>query len=193
MLRRWIGELAAFLNEPAELAENADAETVEGSFASLVGRAALRRQVLVLVDALDQFEQTPRGRFLTWLPTLWPANARLFARAIPSALMFAALNEQDLLCRVFGDCRWGDPIDREVGDLVGSAGPLRPDQKLFTYLRYNAELTREGLDALACRDIEPASVQQLDSIDSIPDLRRVGKKVAESKVLERHFEGFMPS
>ena len=27
------------------------------------------------------------------------------ANSIPSALMFAALNEQDLLCRLFGDCR----------------------------------------------------------------------------------------
>jgi hypothetical protein len=120
-------------------------------------------------------------------------NLLFNATTVPAALMFAALNEQDLLCRVFGDCRAGDPIDREVGDLIGSAGPLRPEQKLFTYLRYNAELTREGLDALGCRDIEPASVQQLDSIDSISDLRRVGKKVAETKVLERHFEGFLPS
>ncbi|HEX6913578.1 MAG TPA: patatin-like phospholipase family protein, partial [Longimicrobium sp.] len=30
------------------------------------------------------------------------------AGSIPSALMFAASNEQDLLCRVFGDCRAGD-------------------------------------------------------------------------------------
>jgi len=119
-------------------------------------------------------------------------NLLFNATTIPSALMFAALNEQDLLCRVFGDCRAGDPIDREVGDLIGSAGPLQHGQKLFTYLRYNAELTREGLDALGCRDIKPEAVQQLDSIDGIPDLRRVGKEVAETKVLERHFEGFMP-
>jgi hypothetical protein len=119
-------------------------------------------------------------------------NLLFNATTIPSALMFAALNEQDLLCRVFGDCRAGDAIDREVGDLIGSAGPLRPEQKLFTYLRYNAELTREGLDALGCRDIAPDSVQRLDSTDGIPDLRRVGKRVAETKVLERHFEGFMP-
>jgi hypothetical protein len=33
------------------------------------------------------------------------------------------------------------------------------------------------------------SVQKLDSIDSIPDLRSVGKSVAEAAVLERHFEG----
>ena len=83
MLRRWIGELADFLKETAELAEDADAEAVERSFASLLGRAALRRRVLVLVDAFDQFEQTPRGQFLTWLPALWPVNARLFATTIP--------------------------------------------------------------------------------------------------------------
>jgi uncharacterized protein len=119
-------------------------------------------------------------------------NLLFNATTIPSALMFAALNEQDLLCRVFGNCRAGDAIDRELGDLADSAGPLQPEQKLFTYLRYNAELTREGLDKLGCRDIEPKTVQRLDSIDSIPDLRRVGKKVAETKVLERHFEWFMP-
>jgi hypothetical protein len=120
-------------------------------------------------------------------------NLLFNATAIPSALMFAALNEQDLLCRVFGDCRAGDPIDREIGDLVGSAGPLQPGQKLFTYLRYNAELTREGLDMLGCRDIKPETVQQMDSVDGIPELRTVGKKVAETKVREEHFAGFMPS
>ena len=112
------------------------------------------------------------------------------ATTIPSALMFAALNEQDLLCRVFGDCRAGDPIDREVGDLIGSAGPLGPNQKLFTYLRYNAELTRDGLDALGCRDIEPETVQRLDSVEGIPELRRVGEQVATTKVLPAHFSGF---
>jgi hypothetical protein len=59
-------------------------------------------------------------------------NLLFNATTIPSALMFAALNEQDLLCRVFGDCRAGEALDREVGDLIGSAGPLRRDQKLFT-------------------------------------------------------------
>jgi hypothetical protein len=120
-------------------------------------------------------------------------NLLFNAMAIPSALMFAALNEQDLLCRVFGDCRAGDPIDREVGDLIGTVGLLRDGQKLFTYLRYNAELTREGLDALGCADIEPEAVQKLDSIDSILELRAVGKRVAETKVMERHFEGFLPT
>jgi uncharacterized protein len=42
-------------------------------------------------------------------------NLLFNATSIPSALMFAALNDQDLLCRVFGDCLAGDPLDRELG------------------------------------------------------------------------------
>jgi uncharacterized protein len=59
-------------------------------------------------------------------------NLLFNASTIPSALMFAALNEQDFLCRVFGKCLAGDPLDREVGDMLGSAGPLAKDAKLFT-------------------------------------------------------------
>src|SRR5207248_1251501 len=83
MLRRWIGELAAALETDAGLAENADAEAVEATFAGLLGRLAQRRRVVLLIDALDQFEPTPRGRYLTWLPRAWPANARLIATTIP--------------------------------------------------------------------------------------------------------------
>ena len=36
-------------------------------------------------------------------------NLLFNATTIPSALMFAALNEQDVLCRIFGDCVAGDP------------------------------------------------------------------------------------
>jgi Patatin-like phospholipase len=106
------------------------------------------------------------------------------ARTIHSALMFAALNEQDFLCRVFGDCVAGDPLDREVDTMIRSAGPL--SRKLFRYVRYNAELTRSGLDQLGCTDVEPQQVQQLDSIDSIPALRQVGKAVADGKVQDAH-------
>jgi predicted acylesterase/phospholipase RssA len=117
-------------------------------------------------------------------------NLLFNATTIPSALMLAALTEQDLLCRVFGDCRTGDPLDREIDTLSPCSGPLERDQKLFTYLRYNAELTREGLDSLGCGGIAPETVQKLDAVDSIPDLRTVGKAVAEKKVAAAHFAGF---
>jgi uncharacterized protein len=104
--------------------------------------------------------------------------------------MLAALTEQDLLCRVFGDCLAGDPLDREIDTLMPSAGPLAKEQKLFTYVRYNAELTRAGLDALGCNKIAPEVVQKLDAVDSIEDLRTVGQAVAKQKVKAEHFRAF---
>ena len=109
------------------------------------------------------------------------------ASSLPSALMFGALNEQDFLCRVFGRCLAGDPLDREVGDMIGKKGPVSP--KLFTYVRYNAELTRKGLDALGLKTVEPGNVQQLDSVEFIGDLQKVGNAVAE-KVKAEHFQLF---
>ena len=110
------------------------------------------------------------------------------AKSIPSALMFAALNEQDLLCRVFGKCLSGDMIDREVGDCIGKKGPVEP--KLFTYVRYNLELSRNGLDASGLTDIDPKTVQKLDSTDYIEDLQRIGVSFAGQKVKADHFAGF---
>jgi uncharacterized protein len=120
-------------------------------------------------------------------------NLLFNATKIPSALMYAALNEQDFLCRVFGDCVSGPLLDREVDDMIASGGPL--DRKLFRYARYNAELTRDGLAALGCGDIKPTSVQKLDSIDALDDLQRIGKVVASQRVKAEHFnfDVFKPS
>ena len=66
-------------------------------------------------------------------------NVLYHAGSVPSALMAAALHNQDLLCRVFGKCLVGDMIDLEVGDLKNTVAP--GGGNLFTYMRYNAELT----------------------------------------------------
>jgi hypothetical protein len=123
---------------------------------------------------------------------LSPSDMNLLfnATTIPSALMFAAANEQDLLCRVFGDCLAGDPLDRELGSLVKDPGPLGADRKLFTYVRYNAELSRKGLDEIGCTTIKPEMVQKLDAVDAIPQLIEIGKAVADHKVMGGHFAGF---
>ena len=104
------------------------------------------------------------------------------AASLPSALMFSALYQQDLLCRVLGRCLHGEPLDREVGDLRGDA--TRPKQ--FTYLRYNAELTQSGLAQIKLADIDPSHVQQLDSVAYMPELRRVGAALGQ-QVTEAHF------
>jgi hypothetical protein len=68
-------------------------------------------------------------------------------------------------------------------------GPVHP--KLFTYVRYNAELTRAGLDALGLPAIVPEHVQALDSTDHMRELRDVGNAVASRKVKPEHFDGFL--
>jgi patatin-like phospholipase/acyl hydrolase len=110
------------------------------------------------------------------------------ASSIPSALMFAALNEQDLLCRVFGECRHGDELDREVGTLINKQGPADP--KLFSYVRYNAELTAEWLGGHGLGHIDPRDVQRLDSTSHMSELQEVGRKVA-LQVRPKHFDGFL--
>jgi hypothetical protein len=116
--------------------------------------------------------------------------------ALPSALMYAAMVDQDTNCRSIGRCVHGAPIDREIGDMIpreadGKMIPLSQDiGRRFLYARYNADLSREGLDALGLNDIKPQNVQKLDSVEYIPDLRKVGRKLAEEIKIE-HFGNFI--
>ena len=112
------------------------------------------------------------------------------ASSLPSAFMFAAANEQDFLCRVFGKCLHGSMIDREVWDMQGANGQGPVSPKLFTYMRYNADVTRDGLGALGLAHIEPSNVQQMDSVDHITELQEVGRAVARQVTID-HFAGFL--
>jgi tetratricopeptide (TPR) repeat protein len=142
MLRRWIDELATALGiRDVGLAENVDAETVEATFVRLLGQKASQQRVVVLVDALDQFETTTRGRYVTWLPRLWPANARLIATAIAGdaskvlgerpgmeALSLPPLDAAEARGIVKGICdRYHREFEPEVVDPLlaktGTAGP----------------------------------------------------------------------
>lgn len=108
--------------------------------------------------------------------------------SVISGLMNVATAGHDMTCRILGKCLYGEPIDREIGDLIGATGPTHP--KLFTYLRYDPEITRAGLDRLALMNIDPKHVQTLDAIDAIPEIQAVGQAVAK-KVQLNHFQGFI--
>jgi len=105
------------------------------------------------------------------------------------ALFNAAMYQQDQLCRVFGRCLCGDTLDREIDDLIGTKGPADPS-RFFTYVRYNATLTAEGLNGLGLTHINPKDVESLDSIEHMKELQDVGTAVAEQKVKAEHFAGF---
>ena len=118
------------------------------------------------------------------------------ATSIPSALMFAASNEQDFLCRVFGKTLCGAALDSELGHLIGPVDPL-PDgripgpvyPKLFTYMRYNVDLSKSSLTELGLSHIRPEDVQQMDSVEHMAALQAVGRASAK-QVRKEHFAGF---
>jgi hypothetical protein len=115
--------------------------------------------------------------------------------SFPGALMYGAQIDQDINCRAVGRCVHGAPIDSELGDLIPRRGegdarrpvPLSEDLgRAFLYARYNAELSEEWLAERGLGRVDPAKIAQLDSVEHIPDLIRVGKALAK-EVKAEHF------
>lgn len=112
------------------------------------------------------------------------------AKNIPSALMNAACDGWDMACRTVGRCRFGAPIDSEFGDMVEAGGDDR--NRAFSYVRYDPDVTRGGLDALGLQQVDAEHVRLMDSTDHIPEIRQVGESYAERNVdVRNHFQGFL--
>ncbi|KAA5803572.1 tetratricopeptide repeat protein [Alkalicaulis satelles] len=80
MLQRWIGELAALIGINDPLAEHDKHETVVEAFRDLVTRIAQDRRVILLVDAINQFD-SGAWQDQSWVPAGCP-SIRLLATAI---------------------------------------------------------------------------------------------------------------
>lgn len=117
---------------------------------------------------------------------------------LPNNLMYAMQVDQDINCRTVGRCMFGAPIDRELKDLIplnNDGSVLQEDMdsgKHFSYIRYNADLSQEGLGKLGLGDIESEDVREMDSTKNISKMRLVGEKAAEAQVdVEKHFRHFL--
>ena len=55
--------------------------------------------------------------------------------------------------------------------------------------RYNADLSAEGLSALGCGNMDPERVQELDAVDQVENLLKIGLSAGEKIKLE-HFGSF---
>ncbi len=113
------------------------------------------------------------------------------AKNIPSALMNAATAGWDMTCRMLGDCRFGREIDREIGDMVNNKQTWTGD-KLFTYVRYDPDVSPMGLSDLDLDDINPRNVQVMDSVKHIDEIQKVGATYADKYIDLDHLGAFSP-
>lgn len=134
----------------------------------------------------------PRARPRLEAGDLWLLD---HAKNIPSALMNAASAGWDMACRVVGECRHGDPLDRELGDMVSLADTAGPSNttcaKQFAYVRYDPDVSAEGLAELGLDDVSPKTVQVMDSVEHIAAIQRVGAAYAKQHVKLNHLRGFI--
>ncbi len=105
--------------------------------------------------------------------------------SVIQTLMDEVSVEQDTLCRVLGRCRFGAPIDRELGDLA-TPDPSRTPR--FSYVRYN--------HTYSAKEVESARREHdckwsLDALPLIPFIRATGSSYAREYVSMEHFSGFL--
>ncbi len=128
---------------------------------------------------------------------------------LPGELMYGVQVDQDINCRTFGRCVHGSEIDREMGDLVlpieAEEDTSKGHGRFFRYARYNADLSQDGLKELDKRlddgkftkvervgEIPAADVQQMDAVDQIGNLRKIGVAVAKTELnVKKHFGPFL--
>ena len=107
--------------------------------------------------------------------------------------MSQASVDQDINCRVIGRCTHGEPIDRELDDLIpqeladedGSRPAAERPEKLFLYARYNALLTDDGLNELHLGELNAASMRKMDAVENADSLAAIGAAVGEQVDLEQ--------
>jgi uncharacterized protein len=125
---------------------------------------------------------------------------------LPGELMYGIQVDQDINCRTVGRCTHGAHLDREILDLVPrqaavggtteqqSAAPEIPLStdlgRRFLYARYNADLSRQGLDNLGFKTVDAPSIQKMDAVENIEVLLSIGR-AAGASVHRAHFGPFL--
>jgi hypothetical protein len=97
------------------------------------------------------------------------------------ALIDSNNQQQDMLCRAFGKCLWGEPIDTEVGDMISSE-VTEADHRRFLYARYNHNLTAEEMKSVE----HIPDYFSVDSLKGIPFWKNLGQTFAEKCVRIEH-------
>jgi patatin-like phospholipase/acyl hydrolase len=102
------------------------------------------------------------------------------AAKIPPALIQGIAWQQDYLCRCLGECLYGEPLDGEIGDMIGMT---LPGPRWFSYVRYNRSYNAKDAEVLL--NTHP-NVSQLDAVNAIPALRQLGREYAHEHLRLEH-------
>jgi hypothetical protein len=105
---------------------------------------------------------------------------------VPVMLLEDASWQNQLILQYLSRTRTPWQIDGEVGNL--SSDLLTPEPAL-SYLRYNAWLTKNGLDEIDMGDLAPHIewLRSMSGVKHLWDLARIGEKAAAKQILEEHF------
>lgn len=121
---------------------------------------------------------TGRVRVTSGALTATQMSLLFHARSVPVALIDSSSLQQDMMCRVLGECRVGGEIDTEIGDLKADLAPLSSGRN-FTYLRYDL---RYSAEQVAQAQKITHSGFALDNTQLIPLLREIGAAYATEHV-----------
>jgi hypothetical protein len=102
---------------------------------------------------------------------------------VPRAMLSSVAVQQDMLCRVLGDCLHGDSLDVELGGLEAPSLLASSEQKC-TYVRYDQRLDLLGDGTKRGLPFAP----RLDDLSLIPRLREIGQRYAEEHVRLEHLD-----
>jgi uncharacterized protein len=102
------------------------------------------------------------------------------AKSIPNALISSAQWMQDLLCRQQGECRHGEALDSEIGNLV-----RENPRAAFLYARYDRSIVDADMEA-ALKVSKKGFT--LDNIELMDFLGEMGRAYAEQSVKLEHFD-----
>ena len=102
------------------------------------------------------------------------------AMSIPGALISSAQWVQDLLCRQHGECRYGSPLDSELGDMIRDN-----PRGAFLYARYDRNI--DEVDMAAALRVSSKGFR-LDNVELMDFLGQMGAAYAEENVRLEHFD-----
>lgn len=117
-----------------------------------------------------------------------------WARYVVKEMMNEANLQQNLMLQIIGH-RPALAVSATAELTISGAAKGVPDEsaiaqvkaglearKLLTYQRITVGLTRQRLDQLGLPDIDPVKVREMDAVDQIPNMQRVGIAVAKEQV-----------